>query len=177
MGKGILLIDIDRCIRCHACEVACKQENDLPSGLRWNSVVTIEPRTIQGELVTDFLFTACMQCDDPNCTLVCPAEAIKKRRDGIVMIDDTLCTGCGYCVHACPFGAVQINPLTKTAWKCTMCIQRLDQGLEPSCVQHCAGGSLQYVTSDKLRETIKGRHKANFGKVYYTSTRWKLAAR
>ena len=69
METGILLIDIDRCIRCHACEVACKQENDLPPGPRWNSVVTIEPRTIQRELVTDFVFTACMQCDDPNCAL------------------------------------------------------------------------------------------------------------
>jgi Fe-S-cluster-containing dehydrogenase component len=172
--EKMLLIDIDRCIRCFACEVACKQENDLPVGYRWNSVVTIEPRRINEELVSDFVFTTCMQCEDPNCALACPEEAITKRKDGIIIIDETLCKGCGQCVHACPFGAIQINPEKKKAWKCSMCIQRLEQDKEPSCVQHCAGGSLQYVTSDELKKATKGRHQAVIGKVCYTSTRWKL---
>jgi Fe-S-cluster-containing dehydrogenase component len=175
MKTGTLLIDIDRCIRCHACEVACKQEHDLPAKPRWSSVVTMEPRAIQGKLVTDFVFTTCMHCKEPTCALVCPAKAIIKREDGIVIIDDAKCTGCGFCVHACPFGAMEINPEKKTAWKCSLCIDRLEYALEPSCVQHCSGGSLQYLAPEEFAKAAEGRHQAQVGKICYVSTRWKLS--
>jgi Fe-S-cluster-containing dehydrogenase component len=174
METGTLLIDIDRCIRCFACEVACKQENDLPPGPRAASVVTIEPRTINGELTMDFVFTTCLQCDDPLCRAVCPHGAILKRKDGIVLVDDNTCKGCSYCVYACPFGAIQINQEKRIAWKCSLCTDRLEHGLMPSCVQHCSGGSLQYVTPRELEKATEGRHKVYVGKVCYVSVQWKL---
>jgi len=176
METGMLLIDIDRCVRCHACEVACKQEHDLPPGPRWASVVTIEPRVIEEELTTDFVFTTCMHCDEPSCTLACSAGAITKREDGLVVIDEARCKGCGYCVHACQFGAIQINPVKDKAWKCSFCIDRLEQGLEPSCVQHCAGGAIQYVAPDELARLADNRHQVRFGKICYVSARWKLTS-
>jgi len=175
MESGMLLIDIDRCIRCFACEVACKQENDLPPEPRAASVITIEPRTINGELTADFVFTTCVQCDDPLCRAVCPHGAILKRTDDVVIVDKNACKGCGYCIYACPFGAIQINPGTKTAWKCSLCIDRLEYGLAPSCVQHCSGGALQYITTREFDTATKGRHNVYAGKVCYSSTRWRLS--
>jgi len=175
MRDGLLLIDIDRCIRCYACEIACKEENDLPAGPRWNQVVTIQPRRIGGELYTDFVFTTCVQCEDPVCASVCRSDALSKRDDGIVLVDEARCKGCGFCAHACPLGAIEVHPEKKVAWKCSLCVDRIDHGLLPSCVQHCAGGALQYVTPEELLEITVGRHHARIGKVCYVSTTWKLS--
>ena len=175
MRDRLLLIDIDRCIRCYACELACKQEHDLPAGPRWSQVLTVEPRRIGGELYTDFVFFTCVQCEDPVCACVCPSEAISKREDGIVLVDEARCKGCGFCVHACPFGAIELDPEKKLAWKCSLCFDRTDQDLPPSCVQHCAGGALQYVTEEELREIAAGRHSARIGRVCYLSATWKLS--
>ena len=175
MARMTLLVDIDRCIRCHACEAACKQENNLPPGPRWASVVTVGPRPIAGELHQDFVFAACLHCDDPACMAVCTAGAISKQENGLVVIDEPKCKGCGLCVVACPFGAVHLRPETKTAWKCNHCADRVADGLPPSCVQHCAGGALQYVTPEELRAIRVGRHTADVGKVCYVSEKWRLS--
>ncbi len=175
MSEQILLVDIDRCIRCYSCEVACKQEHDLPSGPNWTKVITIEPRRVGGEIYTDFVFTSCLQCCEPVCALVCPVEAIKKKEDGIFQIEGEKCTGCGLCIAACPFGAIHMIPNEKVVWKCDFCYERTEHGIEPSCVQHCAGGSLQWVTPQELLELTARKHKARNGKVCYVSEKWKLS--
>ncbi len=176
MEKGILLIDSDRCLRCFACEIACKQENNLPPGPRWNSVVTVGPRLVEGQLHQDFVFATCLQCDDPLCLTVCPAGAVSKREDGLVLIDEAECLGCGLCVLACPFGAVHLRPDQKKVWKCDQCLDRVDHGLQPSCVQHCAGGALQYVSFSEMDRITPGRHQVRFGKVCIVSTKWRLSS-
>jgi Fe-S-cluster-containing dehydrogenase component len=102
-------------------------------------------------------------------------EAIVKREDGIVIVDNEKCNGCGLCVYACPYGAMSFNELTKVVGKCNLCLERLEYGIEPSCVQHCIGGALRYVTQEDLEETIKGKHTSFIGKVCYASSKWKLA--
>jgi Fe-S-cluster-containing dehydrogenase component len=174
MEERILLVDIDRCIRCYSCQVACKQEHDLPIGQQWTKIVTVEPRLLEGELHTDFVFTSCVHCFEPTCALVCPVEAIYKREDGVVLIDPEKCTGCEFCVAACPYGAVQVLSDKKVAWKCDFCYERTDSGIEPSCVQHCAGGSLQWVTPNELLDLTARKHKARTGRVCYVSEKWKL---
>ncbi|MBI5602694.1 MAG: 4Fe-4S binding protein [Deltaproteobacteria bacterium] len=176
MEEKILLIDLDRCIRCYACEVACKQENRLPAGPRWASVVTVGPRIMEGELHQDFVFVTCFQCNEPLCLAACNTGAISKRGDGVVVIDETACQGCGLCVLACPYGAVHLRPGEKKAWKCDQCTERVNDGLGPSCVQHCAGGSLQFVTPAELILITAGRHNARLGKVCYVSTKWRLSS-
>ena len=174
MTDKMLLVDIDKCIRCYACEIACKEENNLPVGPRACQVITIGPRKLDGELHMDFVPAMCVHCDDPLCASVCPKHAITKREDGVVVIDEEECNGCELCIHACPYGAVSINPEKKVAVKCSFCLSRVDSGIEPSCVQHCIGGALEYVTPEEITVITKGAHNTRRGKVHYTSAKWRL---
>jgi Fe-S-cluster-containing dehydrogenase component len=137
-----LFVDLDRCIGCYACEVACKQEHNLPVGPRWIRVVQDGPKKISGGLQLDFYPKMCKQCEDPKCAEACPEKAISKRADGLVTINLNLCTGCRACVEGCPFGLMDFDQETEKASKCDLCAERLQQGLEPSCVALCAGKAL-----------------------------------
>ena len=83
----------------------------------------------------------CNQCDNPPCVPVCPVQATWQQKDGIVVVDNEQCVGCGYCVQACPYDARFINHSTQTADKCNFCVHRLDVGLLPACVESCVGGA------------------------------------
>jgi Fe-S-cluster-containing dehydrogenase component len=171
-----MLIILDCCMGCHACEIACRQENDLvdETSPRWCRVLTIRPRQVRGELHLDYFPAMCVHCDDPLCIRCCPVEAIVKREDGIVVVDHEKCNGCRLCVSACPYGAMTLNEVTNVAGKCNFCLERLGHGIEPSCVQHCVGGALRYVTREDLEEITKGKHASFIGKVCYASSKWKL---
>jgi molybdopterin-containing oxidoreductase family iron-sulfur binding subunit len=100
----IMVIDLRKCVGCHACTIGCVAENKLPPGVVYRPVVTEE----RGEFPNVHLkFTPrpCMQCDNPSCTSVCPVHATWKRPDGVVIIDYDRCIGCRYCLTACPYGA------------------------------------------------------------------------
>jgi tetrathionate reductase subunit B len=134
-----MVIDTRRCIGCHACTVACKSENDVPLGYSRNWVEYVE----KGEFPNvdrSFLPRLCNHCSEPACVDVCPTGATYKREeDGIVVVDDDICIGCKYCIHACPYDARYLNPITGTVDKCDFCLHRVSQGLEPSCVNTCQG--------------------------------------
>lgn len=113
-----MVIDLDKCVGCQACTVACKEENDVPYGspqeqrsrreLYWNKVIAVS----NGEYPTvsvEFIPMPCMHCDDAPCTTVCPAKATYRRDDGIVMQDFRRCIGCKYCIAACPYGVRNFN--------------------------------------------------------------------
>lgn len=138
-----MLIDLRKCIGCQACTVACKFENNVPEGSFRTWVPDVELGTYP-EVRRAFLPRLCNHCERPSCIEVCPAGATWQRRDGIVEIDYDLCWGCGACVNACPYDARFIDPVTKTANKCTFCSQRVDQGLLPACVETCVGGARQF---------------------------------
>lgn len=176
MTTKYLLIDIDQCVRCYACEIACKQENELNVGPRWVQVMTIEPRKVSENLHMDFVPVPCLHCDDPACAYFCPTGAITKRSDGVVSIDRDLCNRCKLCIHGCPYGRIHWDEEKGAVGKCNLCVERVDSGLEPSCVQHCIGGALQYVTEEELSAITRGQHNVQMGKVCYTSTKWKLKA-
>ena len=154
--KKKLLADIDACIGCFACEVACKQEHDLPVGPKWIKVVQIGPTEISGRLFMDFVPMHCRHCEKPPCMAACPVDAISKRNDGIMFFDEELCIGCTECVEACPFGAPQFNPEKEVVQACNLCYERIDKGLSPSCVQNCPTDALLFgdpnALSDRLRE-------------------------
>jgi len=174
MNNKFMLIDIDKCVACYACEVACKQENGLPLTSRWCRVVAIGPRKAEGQVHQDFLPVFCNHCDDPICSYFCDFDAIVKGEDGVVLIDEEKCTGCGICVFGCPYGFISLDQGKKLAGKCSLCTNRTDNGLEPSCVQHCLSGALQFVTIDELGAITDGMHITNLGKIYYASSKWKL---
>jgi Fe-S-cluster-containing dehydrogenase component len=175
----ILLIDLDACVRCFACEVACREEHglDVKTGSRWLRVMTVGPRRCGGELHLDFVPTLCLHCQDPACREVCPGEAISALDDGTVAVDEAQCTGCRQCVDACPYGSMSFNEVTGVAGHCDLCRDRVSAGLEPACVQHCIGGALQWLAPDELARATSGAHTSLWGRVCYMSTTWRLATK
>lgn len=160
-----MIIDLGRCVGCHACAIACKAEWEVPVEFKRNWVYRLGPSTIDNDLASTYYPGLCNHCTDPACVPVCPADVIemtftevktgktktmevaatwKDPFDGTVEIDKNRCIGCGACVDACPYGARYVNPaLTDEvsadgkADKCTYCKPRLQQGVTPACVQTC----------------------------------------
>jgi len=176
MSQKVLLIDLDNCIRCHACEIACRQEHGLTyeTKSRWCRVITIEPRWINQELHMDFIPMICFQCDNPICAYFCPVNAISKKEEGVVVIDEEVCNGCKLCIYGCPFGAMFSNETKNVTGKCDLCTSRIHSDIEPACVQHCIGGALQFESQKELTDIAAGEHILRMGMVYYTSSKWRL---
>jgi len=143
-----LIVNTEDCIGCNACEVACKQEHNLPTGPRWIRVYPDGPRVIDGKLQLRYAVVHCTHCDCPPCIDVCTVEAITRRGDGIVLIDEELCTGCEDCIESCPLGAMLFDEEKKVAQKCDLCVDRLDSGLQPACVAACPSHCI-YLGSQK----------------------------
>jgi Fe-S-cluster-containing dehydrogenase component/formate-dependent nitrite reductase membrane component NrfD len=130
------LIDHRKCIGCHACSVACKEEHQVPLGVYRTWVKYVE----KGEFPyaqRHFTVLRCNHCEYAPCVTICPVTALYKRPDGIVDFDADLCIGCKACMQACPYDALYIDPNTRTAAKCNFCAHRVDNGLQPSCEVVC----------------------------------------
>lgn len=135
-----LTIDETYCWGCKTCEVACKQENRAPIGVKLIRVDEDGPKMVAGKLDFIFRVTVCQHCDEPPCAEVCPEEAIAKREDGIVVLDEDLCSGCQSCLEACPYDAIAFDEEQQKARKCNLCHHRVDKGLLPACADNvCLG--------------------------------------
>lgn len=137
-----LVIDLERCIGCQTCTIACKLENDFDkgSGIQVETVGGPHKDTPAGKypnLSMHYIPRMCMHCEKPPCADACPEGAISKREDGIVSLDQDLCTGCQECIPECPYGALVFDGGTDQVRKCTLCTHRVDEGLEPFCVMCC----------------------------------------
>lgn len=139
-----LMVNTKDCVGCVACEVACKQEHNLPVGPRWIRVLPDSPREIEGKLQLRYIVTHCLHCSRPSCKDACPVEAITKREDGLVLINETLCIGCKDCIEACPLGVMQFDEERGVAQKCDLCVNRLDAGGQPACVAACPSHCIYY---------------------------------
>ncbi|MBI2266679.1 MAG: 4Fe-4S dicluster domain-containing protein [Armatimonadetes bacterium] len=131
-----MVIDLRRCIGCHACSVACKAENKVPLSV-FRSWVKITERGAFPNARRYFLPLLCNHCEHPICVINCPVKASYKRDDGIVLIDYDKCIGCKYCIASCPYEIRFVNPERRTVEKCTFCAHRIDKGYLPSCVNAC----------------------------------------
>ena len=103
MARVKFLCDVERCIDCSGCVVACKEGHHVPVGVNRRRVITLD----QGKPGEKSISVSCMHCADAPCIAVCPVDAIYQRDDGIVLVNKKTCIGCGYCFMACPFGAPQ----------------------------------------------------------------------
>ena len=164
MAHYAIVVDLDRCIGCHGCEIACKNENNIALGEYWNKVVERGPFGEYPDLEMYFLPTMCQQCQDAPCVNVCPTGASYRDADGMVLVDKEKCIGCKYCMMACPYGvrAYDTSKDKGVIEKCTMCAHLIDKGEKPACVKHCPGqarkfGDLDDPESDvsKLRAAKK----------------------
>lgn len=148
------------CIGCKACQTACVDKNDLPIGVLWRRVFEygggtwIQQNGVQtpNNVFLYYVSTSCQHCQNPLCLEVCPAAAITKRSDGIVTIDANKCLGCRYCEWACPYGAPQFNEEAGVMTKCNFCVDLLDQGLNPACVDACVMRCLDFGDIEELRQ-------------------------
>lgn len=161
-----MVVDLDKCLGCHTCSVTCKAEWQVPAEKGRSWVKRLGPSKTSHGLSQTFYPGRCNHCDTPVCVTVCPVPPVprtffdetsgqtasvniaatwKDPLDGVVLIDKERCIGCGSCVAACPYGAryMKIGPdKQKKADKCTFCIERLVQGLQPACVANCLTDAL-----------------------------------
>src|SRR5688500_8831133 len=170
--------DTTVCIGCKACEVACKEWNQLPAtgggkhemsgdsydntrrldGEHWRHVKFIEQFSedrIDGRWL--MMSDVCKHCVQAPCLEVCPTGAIVRTEFDSVVVQAPACNGCRDCIPACPFGVIEIDPVNHTAAKCTLCYDRTKNGLVPACAQACPPQSIQSGTVAALRERADAR--------------------
>jgi formate dehydrogenase iron-sulfur subunit len=170
--------DTTVCIGCKACEVACKEWNQLPAtnggvntlsgdsydntrqldGLHWRHVKFVEqfgPDRADGRWL--LMSDVCKHCVRAGCMEVCPTGAIMRTEFDTVVIQSDVCNGCRDCIAACPFGVIGINPVSNTAQKCTLCYDRLRAGMEPACSKACPTDSINFGTIADLKKMAAAR--------------------
>jgi formate dehydrogenase iron-sulfur subunit len=178
------LTDITLCIGCKACEVACKQWNQLPmdnfewtgnsydntkdlGATTWRHVAFIERISeTDGQRATTMdpfqsnwmmMSDICKHCVKAGCLEACPTGAIIRTEFDTVVIQQDVCNGCGYCVPSCPYGVPDLSTTDHKAHKCTLCYDRMVDGLEPACGKACPTDSIQFGPIDELMERAKQR--------------------
>ena len=177
MARYGMVIDLKRCIACHACTIACKTMNGLPDGVRYTNVITNEgdymdvaQGTYPSDLRRVFHPVGCQHCSEPACVAICPTGATYKDEEtGIVMQDTDTCIGCQSCLSACPYTDLGVRTYVeepqfcldfafgdwdaphhnpKTVEKCNFCYKRLARGERPACMESCAAGARHFGDLD-----------------------------
>jgi len=171
--------DTTLCIGCKACEVACKQWNQLPddglifSGMSydntlhlgastWRHVAFIErpvPLKPDQDGAFSWLFSSdvCKHCARAGCLESCPTGAIIRTEFDTVYVQPDICNGCGYCIVSCPFGVIDRREEDGRAWKCTLCYDRLKEDMQPACAKACPTESIQFGDLDQLHQNAAKR--------------------
>ncbi len=144
--------DTTRCIGCCTCMIACKGKNQLEPGTNFRTVEHYEIGKYPDATVTH-MSLSCQHCENPACLSACAAGAIYKNDDGIVLIDQEMCDGCGMCVEICPYHAPQIVPELGKAGKCDSCVALRAKGENPACVDACLTRCLMFGDVEELKAT------------------------
>lgn len=179
MTRKGYLYDGSKCIACRACQVACKQWNELPAEkttffaagggyqnppdltmLTWN-LIEFKEKMVRGNVAWFFRRRACNHCSDAACIEACPVEPVKAMtrhpKYGTVYVNQDLCIGCGSCAEACPFGIPFVDENLEKSFKCWSCIDRQDKGKTVACANSCPTGALTFGDRDKLLKKAKRR--------------------
>jgi len=159
-----MLIYKDKCIDCERCLKACKQTNNVPQyGYRIAILGRKKTGIAASKMIREFLPVLCNQCNKPPCVRVCPTKAtFKDKKNGIVMMNESLCIGCKACMTACPYNARYYNRDTESVDKCDFCLRRRLQNDKsiPACVEACPADVLFFGDlSDKKSKIYNLLHK------------------
>ena len=185
--------DTTVCIGCKACEVACKEWNQLPddglhfTGMSYDNTVSLgastwrhvsfveRPVPLGGQLTTQgfswlLMSYVCKHCQRAGCLENCPTGAIVRTEFDSVYVQPDICNGCGYCIVGCPFGVIDRREEDGRAWKCTLCYDRLKDDMTPACAKACPTDSIQFGDLDELKERARQRveelHDRGVGEAY-----------
>ena len=175
-GRYGLLHDTTLCVGCRSCEVACKEVNGLtpveaPVGdteifdavrRTTDTSLTVVNRYLEADNDQPAVYRKlqCMHCNEPCCATVCLVQAFEKTPEGPVLYHPELCMGCRYCVMACPYNALAYeydDPLTPKVMRCTMCYDRIKEGLLPGCAEACPMGAITFGEREELIEIARER--------------------
>jgi anaerobic dimethyl sulfoxide reductase subunit B (iron-sulfur subunit) len=153
------VVNSDACSGCKTCQVACKDRHDLPAGVHNRRIYEVTAGGWQkkegiwaSSVVAYNLSVACHHCAVPLCNTGCASDAIWKRPDGIVLIDESRCTRCRKCEADCPYGSIRWDASARMVRKCDFCVDDLERGLPPACVIACPNRALEYGNYDDLRQ-------------------------
>lgn len=156
-----MILNISHCYACNACVLACKYENKLPIGIRWIRIETIGPEGVFPDIKKLFLPVLCMQCEKAPCIEACPIDgALFRYNDGVILVNEKKCDGCGLCISACPYNAISKDNSKNIVSKCNFCFNRLEKGLKPVCELACPSkaiifGDINDAKSDVARLLIE----------------------
>ena len=149
MARNCIVVNIDRCTGCYACQVACKMQNEVALGLAWNKVKIVGPVGEYPNMVRYPLPTMCQECENAPCLEVCPTGATHRDDEtGVILIDSEQCIGCQACMQACPYGQRCYNEQTGVVEKCNLCHDLTAKGELPACVKSCSAGARFYGDLD-----------------------------
>ena len=181
MTTTAFLTDSTLCIGCKACEVACKEWNDVPadgyafSGHSYDNTLALGHSTwrhvkfvesspcadnrlpVTGNPDWQFASDVCKHCEHAGCLEACPTGAIVRTEFGSVLVQEDVCNGCGYCVVTCPFGVIDRRPGDGRAFKCTFCYDRQKVGLKPACATACPTESILFGPIDEMQAKAAAR--------------------
>src|SRR5438128_615874 len=176
MAKAVgFFTDVTVCIGCKACEVACKEWNQLPGnppefrdsfdntgqldGQNWRHVKFIEKTrpAAPGGVAWTMMSDVCKHCTHASCMDVCPTNAIIRTEFDTVYIQPDVCNGCRDCIAACPYDVIGIDEDRGVVQKCTLCYDRLQGNMEPACAKACPTDSIMFATVEELRATAHKR--------------------
>jgi len=177
MARIAMLIDLSKCMACRACQVACKEWNELPaehtrnrgtyenppdlSAKTWTRIRFAESSN-NGQVRWLFFKEQCLHCSNAPCVVVCPTAALKQNPLGFVSFEEDLCNGCAYCAKFCPYGVPRMkvfNTLTgeAKASKCTLCQDRVTNGYEPACAKACPAEAISFGEREAILAKARDR--------------------
>jgi len=157
--EKVLQVDIEKCVGCRTCEVACSLKNAGESNPTRSRIRII--RYEKTGQYHNFVPMVCQQCSNPLCMEACPVNAISKNQEtGAMVVDSDTCVGCRVCSMACPIGGVSIDPVTNVAFKCELC-----DG-DPECVKYCYLEAIEYVPKDVMDLDLKRKKSQRLSELF-----------
>lgn len=137
--RKLIIADTKKCTGCGVCELVCVASKDGVFNRRMSRI-----RVVSLEPLIDTALT-CVFCEDPPCVNACPRDALRQDQEtGVIITDEHKCSGCGWCIQACEFGALTLHPDKKTVVACDLC------GGDPLCIKYCGPQALELITPDIL---------------------------